>query len=263
MQRDPLRLTRHEAQKIQSKDMLIVNADDWGRNTTSTDNTMVCFNNGSITSVSAMVFMEDSKRAAALALNNGLDAGLHLNFTTKFNQDITSSKLFECQQRISKFLQKNRYCLLLYNPALKKDFQYVFNAQYEEYIRLYHQKPMHIDGHHHMHLCTNVLFQRLIPRGSKVRRNFSFTSKEKGTINRSYRSIVDRWLQRKYQCTDFFFSIVPMHKPYRLQGIVELSLRHNVELMVHPGKPDEYHYLLSAEYMEMIRNKKIGSYRVL
>jgi hypothetical protein len=32
---------------------------------------------------------------------------------------------------------------------------------------------------------------------------------------------------------------------------------------VHPEKQDEYRYLLSIEYMEIIRNKKIGSYRVL
>jgi predicted glycoside hydrolase/deacetylase ChbG (UPF0249 family) len=113
--------------------MLIINADDWGRNTTATDNSIVCFKNGRITSVSAMVFMEDSERAAVLALEQGLDAGLHLNFTTKFNQHITSSKLLECQQRITAFLQKNKYHFLLYNPALKGDFHYVFSAQYEEY----------------------------------------------------------------------------------------------------------------------------------
>jgi hypothetical protein len=54
-----------------------------------------------------------------------------------------------------------------------------------------------------------------------------------------------------------------MHKSDRLRGIVELSLAHNVELMVHPEKQDEYSYLLSTEYMENIRNKKIGSYRSL
>ena len=86
--------------------MLIINADDWGRNKTTTDNSLVCFKNGRITSVSAMVFMEDSQRAAALALDHGLDAGLHLNFTTKFNQNITSSKLLECQQRITTFTNK-------------------------------------------------------------------------------------------------------------------------------------------------------------
>jgi chitin disaccharide deacetylase len=243
--------------------MLIINADDWGRNKTTTDNSLVCFKNGRITSVSAMVFMEDSQRSAELALEHGLDAGLHLNFTSKFDQNITSSKLLECQQRITAFLQKNKYCFLFYNPILRGEFHYIFSAQYEEYIRLYHKKPTHIDGHHHMHLCTNVLLQRLIPSGSKVRRNFSFTLGEKRMINRLYRSFVDRWLQRRYQCTDFFFSIEPMHKSDRLRGIVELSLVHNVELMVHPEKQDEYRYLLSTEYMEIIRNKKIGSFRTL
>jgi predicted glycoside hydrolase/deacetylase ChbG (UPF0249 family) len=249
--------------QIHEKNMLIINADDWGRNKTTTDNSLVCFKNGRITSVSAMVFMEDSQRSAELALEHGLDAGLHLNFTSKFNQSIISSKLLECQQRITAFLQKNKYYFLFYNPILKGEFHYVFNAQYEEYIRLYHKKPTHIDGHHHMHLCTNVLLQRLIPRGSKVRRNFSFTLGEKSMINRLYRSFMDRWLQRRCQCTDFFFSIEPMHKSDRLRGIVELSLVHNVELMVHPEKQDEYRYLLSTEYMEIIRNKKTGSFRTL
>jgi chitin disaccharide deacetylase len=243
--------------------MLIINADDWGRNKTATDNSMVCFKNGRITSVSAMVFMEDSQRAAELALEHGLDAGLHLNFTTKFDQNIISNKLLECQQHITAFLQKNKYCFLLYNPVLRGDFHYVFSTQYEEYIRLYHKKPTHIDGHHHMHLCTNILVDRLIPKNSKVRRSFSFTSGEKSTVNRLYRSLVDWWLQRRYQCTDFFFSIEPILKSDRLRRIVELSLVHNVELMVHPEKQDEYSYLLSTEYMEIIRNKKMESYRAL
>jgi predicted glycoside hydrolase/deacetylase ChbG (UPF0249 family) len=243
--------------------MLIINADDWGWNKTSTDNSLVCFKNGGITSVSAMVFMEDSQRAAELALEYGLDAGLHLNFTTKFNRNITSNKLLECQQRITTFLHKNKYCFLLYNPVLKGSFHYVFSAQYEEYVRLYHKEPTHIDGHHHMHLCTNILIDKLIPKNSKVRRNFSFTSGEKSLLNQSYRSLVDRWLQQRYQCTDFFFSIQPIHKPNRLRRIVELSLTHNVELMVHPEKQDECSYLLSTEYMELIHDKKIGSYRAL
>src|SRR5262249_24534683 len=144
---------------------------------------------------------------AELALEHSLDAGLHLNFTTRFNRNIKSSKLLECQQRITEFLQTNKYCFILYNPALKEDFHYVFNSQYEEYFRLYQKKPTHIDGHHHMHLCTNVLLQRLIPRGSKVRRNFSLTLGEKSRVNRLYRSLVDGWLQQRYRCTDFFFSI--------------------------------------------------------
>ena len=35
--------------------------------------------------VSAMVFMEDSERAASIARADAIDAGLHLNFTTAFS----------------------------------------------------------------------------------------------------------------------------------------------------------------------------------
>jgi chitin disaccharide deacetylase len=243
--------------------MLVINADDWGKNKVTTNNSMDCFKHGRITSVSAMVFMEDSQRAAELALEHGLDAGLHLNFTSKFDQNTTPSKLLEYQQRINTFLRTNRYCSLLYNPILIREFHCVFSAQYEEYTRLYHKRPTRIDGHHHMHLCTNVLLQRLIPDGSKVRRNFSFTLGEKNIVNRWYRSRVDQWLQRRYQCTDFFFSIKPIHRLDHLHKIIDLSWEHAVELMVHPEKQDEYSYLLSTEYMGMIRDKKIGSFKIM
>ena len=64
--------------------MLIINADDWGRSVAETDAALRCYKEGRITSVSAMVFMEDSERAAELAKENELDVGLHLNFTDKF-----------------------------------------------------------------------------------------------------------------------------------------------------------------------------------
>ena len=63
---------------------LIVNADDWGRDQVTTDRTLDCFVCGALSSVSAMVFMEDSERAAAVALERGIDAGLHLNLSTRF-----------------------------------------------------------------------------------------------------------------------------------------------------------------------------------
>ena len=64
--------------------MLIINADDWGRSVAETDAALRCYKGGRITSVSAMVFMEDSERAAELAKENELDVGLHLNFTDEF-----------------------------------------------------------------------------------------------------------------------------------------------------------------------------------
>jgi len=66
--------------------MLIINADDWGRSMAETDAALRCYKAGRITSVSAMVLMEDSHRAAELAKEHQLDVGLHLNFTDKFTR---------------------------------------------------------------------------------------------------------------------------------------------------------------------------------
>ena len=64
--------------------MIIVNADDWGRSRSDTDAALACYKEERITSVSAMVFMEDSARAAELAKEMGIDVGLHINLTQPF-----------------------------------------------------------------------------------------------------------------------------------------------------------------------------------
>ena len=66
--------------------MLIINADDWGYDAHTTTRALTCVERGSISSVSAMVFMEDSERAAAVARDRGIDAGLHLNLDTPFSK---------------------------------------------------------------------------------------------------------------------------------------------------------------------------------
>ena len=52
---------------------LIVNADDWGRDPRTTGRILDCALRGAVSSVSAMVFMEDSERAATLARERGID----------------------------------------------------------------------------------------------------------------------------------------------------------------------------------------------
>ena len=232
--------------------MLIINADDFGISTGATDNILACYKNGRITTASAMVYMDDSERAAELALESKLDVGLHLNFTHKFNGRGITAKLIEYQTDISDFLLKNKYSLLLYNPFLRRQFDYVYHAQYEEFVRLYDRFPSHIDGHHHMHLNMNMLIDRYIPKGCKVRRNFSFFQGEKNPANRLYRYTVDRFLARRYVYSDFFFSISPVSDQERLSRIMSLAQSSNVELMVHPEKQEELVYLMSEEHLKMI-----------
>jgi len=65
--------------------LLIINADDWGRDIDTTNRILECVLCGSVSSTSGMVFMEDSERAASVARERGVDVGLHLNVTTPFS----------------------------------------------------------------------------------------------------------------------------------------------------------------------------------
>src|SRR4051794_1033769 len=105
--------------------MLIVNADDLGRSPVATDRIMTCFAAGRIAAASAMVFMEDSERAAVLAKESGLDIGLHLNFTESFTGANVPLQLRREHERIRRFLLLSKYALLLYNPFLRRAFREV------------------------------------------------------------------------------------------------------------------------------------------
>lgn len=222
---------------------LIINADDWGRNRETTDRTLECWEQQSISSVSAMVLMEDSERAAALARERGIDAGLHLNFTTPFSAPNYPAPVADHQQRIARCLLRHRFAQVLFHPTLVRSFEYVVSAQEDEFRRLYGVAPQRYDGHHHMHLCANILIQCLLPWGTAVRRNFSFEAGEKSFANRLYRELLDRALARRHRLTEFFFSLKPLEPRHRLQRIFSLGRRFVVELETHPSDMEEYRFL--------------------
>jgi hypothetical protein len=190
-----------------------------------------------------MVFMEHSQRAAAIAREHGIDAGLHLNFTTPFTGPEIPAGLLEHQNRLSNFLRRSRFAQVIYHPGLARSFQYVVNTQRDEFGRLYGFLPKRYDGHHHMHLCANVLLGGLLPPETVVRRNFSFLPGEKSFTNRAYRKVVDRILVRRHRLTDFFFSLQPLASPSRLRRIFDLSHRSIVEVETHPYEAAEYSFL--------------------
>lgn len=227
--------------------MLFINADDFGRTKEITDRIMECYSNKIIHGASWMPFMEDSERAARLTAQNGLPVGLHLNFTLHFTGTSISSKLRDHHNSVVSYLNKKKINQVLYNPILRSDFEYVYKAQWDEFCRLYGEAPKRLDGHHHMHLCMNMIFSGLYPRGIKVRRNFTFFTGEKNSFNRLYRYLLDLWLTSRFQCTDSFFSIAPIDIE-RLKRLILLSRSSDVELMVHPGVDEEYSFLLSEEW---------------
>jgi predicted glycoside hydrolase/deacetylase ChbG (UPF0249 family) len=237
-----------------SHPMLILNADDWGRDRNTTRAIFDCARSGAVSAVSAMVFMADSERAALLAREHGIDAGLHLNFTTPFSAPRCPGRLGERQAVLGRHLRRHRFAQVIFRRGLARDFEYVVRAQIDEFRRLYGADPVRFDGHHHMHLCANVLRQRLLPAGSLVRRNFSFEPGEKGHINRLYRRFVDGRLARRYRLTDFFFSLPPLEPPSRLTRIFGLAREHVVEVETHPVNVQEYRFLVEGELFHRARD---------
>jgi predicted glycoside hydrolase/deacetylase ChbG (UPF0249 family) len=238
---------------------LIVNADDWGRDAETTDRILDCIRHGTVSSTSAMLFMEDSERAAGIAREEGIDAGLHLNFTTRFATVHAAKALLEHQERLTRFLTRNRFARTLYHPGLVQSFRYVVMAQVEEFRRLYGADPQRMDGHHHMHLCANVLLSDLLPAGRVVRRNFSFQPGEKSATNRLFRRATDAILARKHRTTDYFFSLPPLAPASRLEGIVALARHAVVEMETHPRSTDEYRFLTEGGMHRLAGDMPIAS----
>lgn len=243
--------------------MLIINADDWGRSRAETDVELECFRAGRITSVSAMVFMEDSERAAGLAREHGVDVGLHFNLSQRYNGRQPGQAASDAHERIVRFMTKSKYAVLLYQPGLRREFREIFNSQWDEFARLYGQPPSHVDGHQHRHLCANVLLGDVIPRGVKVRRNFSFWPGEKSTFNRAYRGLMDRWLGRRYRLTDYFFSLGQCLKAGLMSRVAGTAGTSNVELMTHPIHAEEKDWLLSGAFSETMKGLQLSPYAQL
>ncbi|HYW38874.1 MAG TPA: ChbG/HpnK family deacetylase [Terriglobales bacterium] len=247
-----------ESRQSRHTGFLIVNADDWGLDRETTDRTLECISQRTVSSVSAMVFMEDSERAAAIAGERRIDAGLHLNFTTLFSASRASSALLEHQRRISGYL-RNRFAQVIFHPGLAQSFRYVAAAQRDEFHRLYGAEPCRYDGHHHMHLCANVLWQGLLPARTQVRRNFSFQAGEKGLMNCLYRRAIDRILARHHFLTDFFFALPSLDCPGRLDRICSLARTFTVELAAHPVRPEEYRLLTEGEVLRRAPGSPIAA----
>jgi len=237
---------------------LIMNADDWGRTREITERTLHCVRRGTVSSVSAMVFLEDSVRAAAIARESKIDAGLHLNFTMPFSAADCPPQLAERQNKIASYLLRHRLAQVIYHPGLKQSFEYVVSAQIDEFRRLYGKDPDRLDGHHHMHLCANMLLGNLLPPGTMVRRSFSFAAGQKPYVNRLYRYVVDRRLAKRHRMVDLFFSLAPVTPDDRVDYIFSLSREFVVELETHPVNPEEYRLLMSDEIF-----RRLGDIRIV
>ncbi len=209
--------------------------------------------------------MEDSARGARIALESGIDVGLHINLTESFTGPNVPAQLDRDHRRLCRFLRRSKYALLLYNPFLASAFASVVKAQMEEFSRLFGRAPSHFDGHQHMHLGTNMPMR--ISHSSRCEEvspaAFSFLAGEKSSLNRAYRAWIDARLERRHVVTKYFFALSQNKSASRLHGVIDLARTSAVELMTHPEVDAEFEYLMSEGFGLAIEGTQIGDYSAL
>ena len=113
----------------------------------------------------------------------------------------------------------------------------MYRAQFDEFTWLYARQPSHVDGHHHKHLCQNVLLGGAIPAGEMVRRDFSYWPGKgirwRGPIAGSSIAL---WNAR-YIVTRYFFSLRECLETGRLPRVFRLARSSTWNSMTHPLEP--------------------------
>ena len=114
-----------------------------------------------------------------------------------------------------------------------------------------------------MHLCVNMMISNLFPTGSKVRKSFTFGAGDKNILNRLYRQMLNLYISKRYLSTDYFFDIVSIRKYDRLKKVASLAVNKKVEIEVHPENKDEFNFILSGEFHDIIKGIEIGGFLCL
>ena len=243
--------------------LLIISADDWGLDRRTTDAIHECFCAEAVSSVSAMVFMSDSRRAAELAARGGEPVGLHLNLTEAFTDPSCPEGVRGRQERIVDYFAGPKWRWWGFSRSLFTEIEKCIGDQVEAFEDLYGREPTHIDGHQHVHQALGVMFARSMPAGAKMRPSFTFMPGEKSLPNRLTRSVVNRIMRSRFRAPRYFFDLRDIHPELGgagLQARLELANQAAVEVMTHPGLPDERAVLLADSWAALLRGRPVGAY---
>ena len=243
------------------KPLIIVNADDFGQKTKATDAITECYLARGITSATAMVWMQDSRRAGEVAETVNIPLGLHLNLTEPFTDPTTPRHAVARQQQLIPFFRgPTRW---LFSPIVRRAVESSIQDQLDAFRSTYFREPTHLDGHHHVHFTPNVLLSRTIPPLMKLRRTYTYERGEKRTTNRAFRMILHSSLGRRHRTTEYFFDLHDLHPELGGGGMerkLDLAKSTSVEVGCHPEVADERNVLLSTRWIDTLTNFRTGSF---
>lgn len=233
--------------------LLIVNADDWGASENVTDATLACFQAHAITSVTAMVWMRDSDRAAALAHEHEIPVGLHLNLSLPFDGPAVPPAVRERQARLTDAFGRESWREGGPVPAPEGLLREAISDQLERFHELF-GPPTHLDGHHHVHVHPGVL--DLLPDGLAIRPLLRTPSHAKDSPSRR-----ERGLRRRFTTPRWTFAFEHVHPALAGDGLETLAWARNdeLEIMTHPAQ-GQSDLLLSDEWRVAVARYRAGSY---
>lgn len=246
--------------------LLIVNADDLGITAEVTDAILRCHAAGAVTSSTAMVFMDDSARAARLAAGASIPVGLHLNLNEPFSGVGIPPQVRKRQARLASHLKRPSWRWWIYQPRIQRVVDACITDQLTQFRVAYGAEPTHLDGHQHVHTLPNVLASRALPTGMRMRPTFTYARGEKSARNRLVRSAVNAAIDLRFVRPRHLFSVREPGSD-RCIGMTPAMLERarvaSVEVMTHPGWSDEHDLLLSVPWLEAMASRRVGSYRDL
>jgi len=242
--------------------MLIVNADDWGLRPEVTDAILETWRAGAVTAASAMVHMEDSERAFALARQEGLPLGLHINLSTPFTADAVPAERRARQQRAVEYFAaspRRRYAL---DPTAWRLLDGCVADQLTAFAEAWGAPADHADGHQHLQTCPTVLSGRALGALRTLRRAHGFVPGQRSSPKRAYRGLVNEVVGLRFRSV-CFVSIRDVHPELGgvgLAGVVDRAGGRGVEVMVHPAWEDEREILLGDAWRELVQRMPTGSH---
>jgi predicted glycoside hydrolase/deacetylase ChbG (UPF0249 family) len=243
---------------------LIVNADDFGLRPDVTDAILEMFGTRRITSATAMVFMQDTTRAAALAREHGLPLGLHLNLTSVFSDPAAPSGARSRQARIARYFSR-RVTRHAYDPRMTRVVADCVRDQLEAFLAAFGREPTHFDGHQHIHVCPTVAVSRPLAAIRKARPAYTFARDERGSLKRAFHAAQNGLLRRRFRTPTAFLGLEDVHPDLGGKGLQRLAIaRHDpMEIMTHPPRPAQRAALLGSAWGDVLKGYHTGTYEEL
>jgi chitin disaccharide deacetylase len=250
--------------------LLIVNADDWGGSESTTEAILRAFDAGCVTSMSGMIYMPDSERAAELARRKRLPVGLHLNLTEPFSAATVPRRVRDRQLRAIEHLSTpeadgrtatKKLRKWAYDPTIRIEVDAAISDQIARFEVLYGHPPTHLNGHNHVDLCPNVFLSRAIPRDIPMRSSLRCYPLQRSSIGVA-RAVRQRLRSRLRPSTSYLLHIAELeaHADSRIDPRLRLADQAPVEVMGHPDDPDEMTRLMSPEWEQAMGEYSLGSY---